>query len=649
MAQDFCTVTLKDHNISLLVPRKNADYYTQIGYENFTSYIFSQLSKNSNLIFDIGAHVGYYSLLARRANRNAVIFAIEPNPDSIRALRQNTKSKNVGIVDKALRMEKTVSTLYISRDSASSSLSMNSHLEILQEVSVESISGDQLINEYNQSILVKIDTQGFELEGLESFSDDLFRSRLAKFIVAFNPKVMENAGFDPQNLISFFQDRKYRVYMLSESKHDWYRVNNNENWRDLLAHDSHTNLVCIPEEGSLTIATVLHSSGVGGTERCQVELVSDLVSRGIMVKTFMPSESLILRDLLEKAGSSVEILGNPNWWTNIKASEARSWEEFEELYKDVKLIRSIENSRIDLIHTQTSVIPQGAVAAALLDLPHVWSVHEFVNLDHNLGFPPTKNKFGDVLQNLSDLIVCNSKIVAEHHFGESEKVKVIYPNPNVGRSVPFNRDGDFFVVGIVGNHNPGKGHRQLITAIGLLVKEGYSFKLRIIGPRSEPNSKKLELLISEIEIESSVEFVYCATTLDEIYRGLDCVVVPSHMEAFGRIPFEASSYGVPVIYSDTGGMLEYMTNGNTGISFRSGDVEDLKSAIIRLALSKEFSSELVENAQKELLDFVNKNESGLKHYSSFMSVYQNFYDSQKLHMEKQTERRKYIQRRVMEL
>jgi FkbM family methyltransferase len=649
MGQDFCTVTLKDHDISLVVPTKDADSYTKLGYENFTSYIFTQLSKNSNLILDVGAHVGYYSLLARRANRNAVIFAIEPNSDLMPLLRQNTQINDVGIVNKALRAEKTDSTFYISKDTASSSLCQNSNLEAAHEVAVESISGNQLIDEYNQSILIKIDMQGFELEGLKSFGNDLFRSRSAKFVVAFNPKVMENAGFDPQNLISFFQDRRYRIYSLSESKHEWYRVNDNESWRDFLIHDSHANLVCIPEESSLTIATVLHSSGVGGTERCQVELVSHLVSRGTMVKTFIPSESLNLRNLLEKAGSSVEILGNPKWWTNITATEARSEEEFAELYKDVKLIRSIKDSRIELIHTQSSVIPQGAVAAALLDLPHVWSVHEFINLDHNLGFPPTKNKFGDVLQNLSDLIVCNSKIVAKHHFREPEKIKVIYPNPNVGPSVPMNRDGDFFVVGIVGNHNAGKGHRQLITAIGLLINEGYSFKLRIIGPRSEPSSKKLELLISEIGIDGFVEFVHSTTTFDEIYRGLDCVVVPSLMEAFGRIPFEASSYGLPVIYSDTGGMLEYMANGITGISFRNGDIEDLKSAIIRLALSKEYSSQLVENAQKELLDFVSKNNSGLEYYLSFMSVHREFQANQELSMEMKKERRKYIQRRVGDL
>jgi glycosyltransferase involved in cell wall biosynthesis len=649
MPDVLCSVIPKYHDFTLFVPERDVDSYTERGYENFTSFIFTQLSRKSGLILDIGANLGFYSRLARRANEDAVIKAVGSSSESMHAFKGNTKNDNIEIVGEALNSMDKISGISASEELKTFAKSQHPGASILQRMLTESTSSDQLIGGYTESILIKLKMEGFELEGLKSFGPSLLSSRMAKFVIELNPKAMHGAGFNPQDLISFLQDKKYTMYLLNEEKRDWYKIGKKENWREFLDHQSYGNLLCVPEEKSLAIASILHSSGVGGTERCQVELVRDLVGQGVMIKTYLPGESSSLRELLEQAGSSVEIYSNTIWWTSSSKELIHSREKFVDVYSDSGMIKSMKRSGIELVHTQSSVIPQGGVAAALLGLPHVWYVHEFVNLDHGLQFPVTKSQFGEVLLNLSDSIVCNSKIVANHHFVNKENVRVIYPNPEVRPTPSSRQTSDYFVVGIVGNHNEGKGHRQLIDAVALLLGEGLSIKLRIIGPRSEPNSTKMERQISEYGMENSVEFIHTARNLSEIYSNIDCVVIPSRMEAFGRVPFEASTFGLPVIYSNSGGILEYMSNEETGISFMDGDLEGLKNGILKIASSVELRTQLVANAQKNLAAFINKNNSGLIHYLNLVFTHDEFQKKKKVKSNLHLEREQYIQKSIKDL
>lgn len=61
------------------------------GYEYNTSKIFIELSKQSEVIFDIGANIGYYSLLACAYNANVQVYAFEPLPAALRYFKLNVE------------------------------------------------------------------------------------------------------------------------------------------------------------------------------------------------------------------------------------------------------------------------------------------------------------------------------------------------------------------------------------------------------------------------------------------------------------------------------------------------------------------------------------------------------------------------------
>ena len=61
------------------------------GYERATAAIFTKLSKNADIVLDLGSFTGYYSILAGRLGKAKNIVAIEANPLNYQRLKDNIK------------------------------------------------------------------------------------------------------------------------------------------------------------------------------------------------------------------------------------------------------------------------------------------------------------------------------------------------------------------------------------------------------------------------------------------------------------------------------------------------------------------------------------------------------------------------------
>ena len=78
------------------------------GFEYDSVVIFKELIKKANVFYDIGANLGYYSLMAEKINPDIKVFAFEPFPDAIKAFKRNISKNNfqhihivpVGLADK---------------------------------------------------------------------------------------------------------------------------------------------------------------------------------------------------------------------------------------------------------------------------------------------------------------------------------------------------------------------------------------------------------------------------------------------------------------------------------------------------------------------------------------------------------------------
>jgi FkbM family methyltransferase len=156
------------------------------GYEPETVPLFLRLATSAQVIFDIGAYVGFYTVLAALASPSARVYAFEPHPNAYGRLLRNVKINhlvNVECLQAAAGEADTSSALFCGLGwlPTSSSLSaefMGSHGAPLG-VSCEVVSLDAFVRKcgIERVDLLKIDTESTEPQVLRGMLEILRRDR----------------------------------------------------------------------------------------------------------------------------------------------------------------------------------------------------------------------------------------------------------------------------------------------------------------------------------------------------------------------------------------------------------------------------------------------------------------------------------------
>lgn len=125
---------------------------------------------------------------------------------------------------------------------------------------------------------------------------------------------------------------------------------------------------------------------------------------------------------------------------------------------------------------------------------------------------------------------------------------------------------DDIVFTFIGRFSPEKGLDILLSALRHL-KEKAKIKVLIVGKnwlhsnRENKYVNKLKEIYNKLDasMQSKIKFTGYVNhdEIGKIYSISDCIVIPSRVEeAFGMVALEAISFGVPVIASDSGGLVE---------------------------------------------------------------------------------------------
>jgi FkbM family methyltransferase len=141
-------------------------------WEKQSLSLWAELCKHSEVILDIGANTGVYSLVAGSVNSKAKVFAFEPSREVSIKLCKNVDANpfNIQVVKKALSNKKGAASFYDkSGHNYTGSLNENSGSNtIAYEVETETL--DNFIEEYGLTVdLIKIDVEKHEPEVLEGF------------------------------------------------------------------------------------------------------------------------------------------------------------------------------------------------------------------------------------------------------------------------------------------------------------------------------------------------------------------------------------------------------------------------------------------------------------------------------------------------
>ena len=174
-------ITIKFNRKTLKLETNQTSSVTQIifwdGYRNFEyTNIFISLIKKVDIFYDIGANIGYYSIISSFENPNIKVFSFEPAAGPLHFLKKNVKLnklKNIKIESKALSDKTGEITFHEIQNKKYKFLKHNlsgegSTMGVIPgrkfiKRKVETISLDNYTTSNHHTIdLIKIDTEGTE-------------------------------------------------------------------------------------------------------------------------------------------------------------------------------------------------------------------------------------------------------------------------------------------------------------------------------------------------------------------------------------------------------------------------------------------------------------------------------------------------------
>jgi FkbM family methyltransferase len=196
-----------------------AIYKTGLYEERLTHFILEKLHLTSNdLVFDVGANIGWYSNLLGKHKPDAQIHSFEPDPTNFEILsgnleRNNIKNvhlNNVGVGEK----EETLK-LYLYKKS---NIGRHSMLDINDGpfIEVPIVSLDEYIRSRKLSFenlrFLKIDIEGFEYFAFLGATE--FLKHVPIILAEFSPGYMRKGHVDPAKLLTLLRTADFSPFVI---------------------------------------------------------------------------------------------------------------------------------------------------------------------------------------------------------------------------------------------------------------------------------------------------------------------------------------------------------------------------------------------------------------------------------------------------
>jgi FkbM family methyltransferase len=163
------------------------------GYETYVLNVYDKLHsiRSKDVVIDVGAHVGVFTLKAAKRAKNGLIVAIEPHPLNFVLLQSNireNKLENVIALNIALADSNNWTRLYISKESGGHTIAPRETRgrELDEFVKVRARTLDSVINELGikKVDFIKVDAEGVELKVLAGAQNALKNSRGLRLAIA---------------------------------------------------------------------------------------------------------------------------------------------------------------------------------------------------------------------------------------------------------------------------------------------------------------------------------------------------------------------------------------------------------------------------------------------------------------------------------
>jgi FkbM family methyltransferase len=183
-----------------------------------TQFFLSRLQPGMTVL-DIGANVGYYSLLAAsRVGSNGRVYAFEANPSIFEILSLSVEingfTDTVKLINKAVYSKQTTLKFYRIKDHLGSSTIMKVLDEFVDDyIEVETVSLDDYFGEQIPKIdLIKIDAEGSEVFIFQGMKRLIESNPQLGVIFEFYPSFVSHVGEEPRQFLQQIESYGFQTY-----------------------------------------------------------------------------------------------------------------------------------------------------------------------------------------------------------------------------------------------------------------------------------------------------------------------------------------------------------------------------------------------------------------------------------------------------
>lgn len=191
-------------------------------FEKYETKLFKKSIKRGMVVLDIGANIGYYTLLAARlVGYEGKVFAFEPDPYNYSLLRNNIEANrynNVIPVQKAISNKSGKIKLFLDKSNLGAhSLSQANVPDRGASITVEVISLDEFFKNTDCKIdVIKMDVQGSEMEVLQGMTNIMNKNDNLKIIAEFWPVGIQNYGSSPTEFLNKLIEHGFTLYQIGQ-------------------------------------------------------------------------------------------------------------------------------------------------------------------------------------------------------------------------------------------------------------------------------------------------------------------------------------------------------------------------------------------------------------------------------------------------
>lgn len=178
-----------------------------------------------------------------------------------------------------------------------------------------------------------------------------------------------------------------------------------------------------------------------------------------------------------------------------------------------------------------------------------------------------------------------------------------FPKPEVRDEIrtQLGIQSDTVVFSFMGRFNTDKGINELFSAFNSLCEINTNAFLLLIGVDEEGMLSSLKNY-AHIEPGKNFHFYGHTNSPESVLQSSDVFCFPSYREGFGTSVLEASALGIPVICSDTYGVLDAMVDNVTGLRCKTKDVASLFECMKRLAEDNSLRKKLGNNGRSRIIE-----------------------------------------------